>query len=78
MSHDYCVSLPRGATALSAVCDCGISLSYSLTIFNSLEFSVMNVILAIGGMHFVKDPYNLTLARIKLHKTHICSFSLSS
>ena len=27
------VSLPRGAMGLSAVCDCGISLSYSLTIF---------------------------------------------
>ena len=26
-------ALPRGATGLSAVCDCGISWSYSLTIF---------------------------------------------
>ena len=23
--RDYCVALPRGATGLSAVCDCGIS-----------------------------------------------------
>ena len=28
-----CVALPRGAMGFSAVCDCGISLSYSLTIF---------------------------------------------
>ena len=25
MSRDYCMSLPRGAMGLSAVCDCGIS-----------------------------------------------------
>ena len=33
MSLDCCVALPHGAMALSAVCDCGFSLSYSLTIF---------------------------------------------
>ena len=33
MSHDGWVALPRGAMGLSAVCDCGISWSYSLTIF---------------------------------------------
>ena len=27
------VALPRGAMGLSAVCDCGISWSYSLTIY---------------------------------------------
>ena len=35
MSPDCCVALPRGAMGLSAVCDCGISWSYSLTIFVS-------------------------------------------
>ena len=30
VSHDCCVALPHGATGLSAVCDCGISCSYSL------------------------------------------------
>ena len=25
VSHDGCVTLPRGAMGLSAVCDCGIS-----------------------------------------------------
>ena len=30
---DLCVALLRGAMGLSAVCDCGISWSYSLTIF---------------------------------------------
>ena len=32
VSHIGLVALPRGAMGLSAVCDCGISLSYSLTI----------------------------------------------
>ena len=34
VSRDYCVALPHDATGLFAVCDCGISRSYSLTIFN--------------------------------------------
>ena len=33
MSHDGWAALPCDATGLSAVCDCGISWSYSLTIF---------------------------------------------
>ena len=33
VSHDCCVSLPQDTTGLSAVCDCGISWLYSLTIF---------------------------------------------
>ena len=33
MSRDGLATLPRGATGMSAVCDCGDSLSYSLTIF---------------------------------------------
>ena len=33
MSRDGLAALPRGATGLSAVCDCGISRSYSLTNF---------------------------------------------
>ena len=33
MSRDGWAALSRGATGLSAVCDCGISWSYSLTIF---------------------------------------------
>ena len=32
VSLDCLVALPRGTMALSAVCDCGISWSYSLTI----------------------------------------------
>ena len=31
MSHDGCMALSRGAMGLAAVCDCGISGSYSLT-----------------------------------------------
>ena len=33
VSRDCCVALPHDATGLSAVCKCGISRSYSLTIF---------------------------------------------
>ena len=33
VSHDCCVALSHGAIALSAVCDCGIYLSFSLNIF---------------------------------------------
>ena len=33
VSHDCCVALLHDAIGLSAVCDCGISLSYSLTMF---------------------------------------------
>ena len=36
MSRDGWVALPRGAMGLSAVCDCGISWSYSLTIFEEV------------------------------------------
>ena len=35
MSRGGWAALPRGATGLSAVCDCGISRSYSLTIFST-------------------------------------------
>ena len=31
VSHDCCVAIPLGAMGLSAICDCEISRSYSLT-----------------------------------------------
>ena len=40
MSRGGWAALPRGAMGLAAVCDCGISRSYSLTII--LEFEVPN------------------------------------
>ena len=33
------MALPRGAMGLSAVCDCGISRSYSLTIFGTANMT---------------------------------------
>ena len=33
VARDWCVVLTHDGTGLSAVCDCGISWSYSLTIF---------------------------------------------
>ena len=35
VSHDCCLALPQDATDLSAVCDCGIFCSYSLTILGT-------------------------------------------
>ena len=43
MSRDCCVALPHGVMGLSAVCDCGISLSYSL-----LFIIVISVIARLG------------------------------
>ena len=37
LARDCCVALPHNATGLSAVCDCGISCSYSLTILDRLS-----------------------------------------
>ena len=41
LSRDCCVALPCGTMGLSAVCECGISLQYSLTIFDAPFFSKM-------------------------------------
>ena len=40
MSRDDCVALPRGAMGVTVVCECGISWSYSLTIFLAVALSV--------------------------------------
>ena len=39
VSRDGCVTLPKDVTGLSAVCDCGISWLYSLTLFLILKLS---------------------------------------
>ena len=41
VSRCCCVALPRGVTGLSAVCDCGISRSYSLSIFHCVSTSLI-------------------------------------
>ena len=41
MSHDGLAALPRSAMGLSAVSDCDISRSYSLTTFN-FNFEIVN------------------------------------
>ena len=38
------MALPRGAMGLYAVCDCGISRSYSLTIFVPLDSTVNQLV----------------------------------
>ena len=42
VSHDYCVALPRDATDLSSVYDCGISRSYSLLFLVHFRKSITN------------------------------------
>ena len=37
MSRDRCVALPRSAVVLSAVCDCGISVSYSIYLMRKIR-----------------------------------------
>ena len=41
VSRDCCVALPRGGMGLSAVCDCGYSLSYLLTFLNPYKPNVL-------------------------------------
>ena len=47
VSRDCCVALPRGAVGLSAVCDCGISRLYTLTIFVMFLFTCASVLFVI-------------------------------
>ena len=44
VSRDCCVALPHDVTGLSAVCDCDISWSYSLTIFVNIHAQVSRLI----------------------------------
>ena len=54
-----CVSLPRGAMGLSAVCDCGISGSYSLTTLNVRHLRLISHVSHIKHVffHFVVYLY---------------------
>ena len=42
VSHDCFVALPYGAMGLSAVCECGISLSYSLFLYLSISNDIVS------------------------------------
>ena len=51
MSRDGCVALPRGDVGLSAVCDCGISGSYSLTIFKIiLDYEYTDIVCSMNEL----------------------------
>ena len=56
------MALPRGALGLSAVCDCGISLSYSLTIFEKVQRTAE--ILSYDFTYFVCVCANFTITII--------------
>ena len=62
VSRDGWVALPRGATGLSAVCDCGISRSYSLTIFARKSYILG--IFQMGG----PEPLLTSLDGLMIHK----------
>ena len=76
MSRDGCVALPRGAMGLSAVCDCGISWSYSLTIFSRLKLNPNQKIKASTQAFFLCHKC-LTRNSIFLLKTNFCSSKLT-
>ena len=58
------VTLPSGATGLSAVCDYGISRSYSLTIFEA------TATLAGRAFHWMVGVFIVVLASMKLTECH--------
>ena len=65
------MALPRGAMGLSAVCDCGISRSYLLTIFHKAwnldEFLICKSLLIFGPG--VLTPIDLSTHFAMLHGT---------
>ena len=50
MSRDGRVALPRSVMGLSAVCDCGISWSYSLTILDVASTLMYKVYYNVSGL----------------------------
>ena len=67
MSRGCCVALPRCAMCLSAVCDCGISLSYSLTI---LEGSTSSEVFAkhLNALHAARKIFIQTEVKEKIRR----------
>ena len=63
MPRNCCVALPRGAMDLSAVCDCGISWSYSLTIFAVAPILCWGLVL---GHCFVLHYFNRVLSSFSI------------
>ena len=61
VSGDCCVSLPRGAMGLSAVCDCGISWSYSLTILEAEGIPCMMMNERYFKVQLVVDTLSISL-----------------
>ena len=64
MSRDGWAALPRAATGLSAVCDCGISWSYSLTIFGVVVDSEGNATLPMNTVFWYLYSYSISSAFI--------------
>ena len=60
MSRNGCVALPRCAIGLSAVCNCGISSSYSLTIFG-----LKSAVLSWGQTSMTQKHYQVKMLYIK-------------
>ena len=73
MSHDGWAALPWGAGGLSAVCDCGISWLYSLTII--VIFTTKNVVYNCDNciIETVKtSTHNLFFDRSKKNNVYHC------
>ena len=72
VSRDGWAALPHDATGLSAVCDCGISWSYSLTIFVITPTNCLKGILP-TLKYFQYFAYNLFYAwTFNIWKNRIC------
>ena len=54
MSHDCCVALPRDDMGLFAVCDCGISLSFSLTLLEVIMGNYLQGTEGLSNNYFFK------------------------
>ena len=66
-SRDCCMPLPRDAMSLSAVCDCGFSGSYSLTIFQLnllLMFVGLSAFKSVHAMQIFHSATNIECSRV--------------
>ena len=64
MSRDGWATLPCGATGLSAVCDCGISRSYSLTIFKARDSNATSLSTYDFSTLYTTLPHNLIILNL--------------
>ena len=70
MYRDFCVALSHDAMGLSAVCDCGISCSYSLTIIETESKIQLSLITCSFRIRLLKNIYKIHLTDLKVCIKH--------